>query len=456
MNIGEYSVERPVISWLIVIILVFGGLWAFENMGKLEDPAFTIKLAKIITLYPGASAQQVQDEVTYHIEDALQRMEQVKHIKMSISRPGMSDIQIEFKDKYRAEDFPGIYDELRRKIADMKSKLPPGAQDPMIIDEFGDVYGIYMALTGQGYSWRDLWDLADRLKRELVLVTGVRKVIIGGAQQEVVYVDISRARMGELGISPARIAETLAAQNVVSDAGQVQVGPEYVRVSPTGEFASVAEVGDVLIGSDDKKLVYLKDIADIVRAYEDVPSKMYYVDGRPALTLGISMQAGENVVAVGNRLERRLEELQSMIPAGMELTEIYNQPVEVDDSVSGFVVSVGQAVAIVIIVLLLFMGVRVGLIIGAVLLITVAGTLLIMHLSGIELQRISLGALVIALGMLVDNAIVIAEGILVRMQAGMRAAQAASEAVGKTIWALLGGTIIGILAFSAIGLSPDS
>jgi len=456
MNIGEYSVERPVISWLIVIILVFGGLWAFKNMGKLEDPAFTIKLAKVITLYPGASAQQVQDEVTYHIEDALQRMEQVKHIKMSISRPGMSDIQIEFKDKYRAEDFPGIYDELRRKIADMKSKLPPGAQDPMIIDEFGDVYGTYLALTGQGYSWRDLWDFADRLKRELVLVPGIRKLIIGGAQQEVVYVDISRSRLGELGISPARIADTLASQNVVTDAGQVQVGPEYVRVSPTGEFASVTEIGDVLIVSDDKKLVYLKDIADIVRAYEDVPSKMYYVNGRPALTLGISMQAGENVVAVGHRLERRLEELRGMMPAGMELTEIYNQPVEVDDSVSGFVVSVGQAVAIVIIVLLLFMGVRVGLIIGAVLLITVAGTLLIMHLSGIELQRISLGALVIALGMLVDNAIVIAEGILVRMQAGMRAAQAASEAVGKTIWALLGGTIIGILAFSAIGLSPDS
>jgi len=456
MNIGEYSVQRPVISWLIVIILVFGGVWAFDNMGKLEDPAFTIKVAKIITQYPGASAQQVQDEVTYHIEDALQRMEQVKHIKMSISRPGMSDIQIEFKDKYRAEDFPDIYDELRRKIADMKSKLPPGAQEPMIIDEFGDVYGVYLALTGQGYSWRDLWDLADRLKRELVLVSGVRKVIIGGAQQEVVYVDISRARLGELGISPAEIAGILESQNVVADAGRVRIGPEYLRVSPTGEFASVAEIGDVLIGSDDKKLVYLKDIADIVRAYEEVPSKMYYVNGRPALTLGISMQAGENVVAVGARLDRRLHELQGIVPVGMQLTQIYNQPVEVEGSVSGFVVSVGQAVAIVIIVLLLFMGVRVGLIIGAVLLVTVAGTLLIMHLNGIELQRISLGALVIALGMLVDNAIVIAEGILVRMQAGMRAAQAASEAVGKTIWALLGGTVIGILAFSAIGLSPDS
>ena len=456
MNIGEYSVRRPVISWLIIIILVFGGIWAFKNMGKLEDPAFTIKLAKIITLYPGASAQQVQDEVTYHIEDALQRMEQVKHIKMSISRPGMSDIQIEFKDKYRAEDFPGIYDELRRKIADMKSKLPPGAQEPTIIDEFGDVYGAYLALTGPGYSWRDLWDFADRLKRELVLVTGVRKVIIGGEQREVVYVDISRARLGELGISPAQIAGILESQNVVADAGQVRVGPEYVRISPTGEFTSVAEIGDMLIGSDEKKLLYLKDIADIVRAYEDVPGKMYYVNGRPALTLGISMQSGENVVAVGERLDRRIDELMGMIPVGMELTDIYNQPVEVDNSVSGFVVSVGQAVAIVIVVLFLFMGIRVGLIIGAVLLITVAGTLLIMHLSGIELQRISLGALVIALGMLVDNAIVIAEGIMVRMQSGMRAAEAASEAVGKTIWALLGGTIIGILAFSAIGLSPDS
>ncbi len=456
MNIGEYSVERPVISWLMVVILVFGGIWAFGKMGKLEDPAFTIKVAKIITLYPGASAQQVQDEVTYHIENALQRMGQIKHIKMAISRPGMSDIQIEFKDKYRAEDFPDIYDEVRRKIADMRSQLPPGAQDPMIIDEFGDVYGIYAALTGEGYSWRDLWDFADRLKRELVLVPGIRKVIIGGEQKEVVYVDVSRARLGELGVSPAPIAAILESQNVVVDAGQVQVGPEYLRVSPTGEFASVEEIGDVLIGSDDKKLVYLKDIADIVRAYEEVPSKMYYVNGRPALTVGVSMQSGENVVAVGKRLSQRMRELAETVPVGMELTQIYNQPVEVNNSVNGFVVSVGQAVAIVIGVLLLFMGLRVGLIIGAVLLITVAGTLLIMHLNGIELQRISLGALVIALGMLVDNAIVVAEGILVRMQGGMRAAQAASETVGKTIWALLGGTVIGILAFSAIGLSPDS
>ena len=222
MNIGEFSVKNKVTSWLLVIILVGGGIWGFESMGKLEDPAFTIKQAKVITLYPGATAQQVQDEVTYHIEDAIQRMEQVRHLKSTISRPGMSDITIEFKDKYRAEDFPNIYDELRRKIADMKDKLPPGAGSPIVIDEFGDVYGIYVALSGEGYSWRDLWDFADQLKRQLVLVDGVRKISIGGEQQEVVYVEMSRARLGELGIPVERIANILQSQNVVADAGNVR------------------------------------------------------------------------------------------------------------------------------------------------------------------------------------------------------------------------------------------
>jgi multidrug efflux pump subunit AcrB len=456
MNIGEYSVRTPVISWLLVIILVGGGLLSFDEMGKLEDPAFTIKNAMVITLYPGASAQEVKDEVTYHIEDAIQRLEQVKQIKMSISRPGVSDISIEFKDKYRADDFPNIYDELRRKIADMKSKLPPGAMEPMVIDDFGDVYGVYLALTGQGYTWRDLWDFADTLKQELVLVPGVRKVSIGGAQKEVVYVDISRARLGELGIAPTTIAQLLKSQNAVVTAGHGNVDRARLRIAPTGEQQSVAEIGDLLVASDEKKLVYLKDIADITRAYEQVPDQMYYLDGKPALTLGVSMQSGENVVAVGERLDARVRELLAKTPVGMQIKQIYNQPAEVQKSVSAFLVSVGQAVTIVIVVLLAFMGLRVGMIIGAVLLITVAGTLLLMYLDGIELQRISLGALVIALGMLVDNAIVVAEGMLVRMQAGMGAPDAARETVGKTIWALLGGTVIGILAFSAIGLSQDS
>jgi multidrug efflux pump subunit AcrB len=456
MSIGEYSVENKVISWLLVVIMVGGGLLAYQKMGKLEDPPFTIKSAKILTLYPGATALEVQEELTYHLEDAIQKMPQVKRIKMSVSRPGLSDILIDFKDKYTASDLPDIFDELRRKIADVRPSLPPGAQDPIILDDFGDVYGIYMVLTGDGYTWRDLYDTADAIKKQLVLVPGVRKVVIEGEQREVVYLDVSRSRLAELGIDLQQIASVLGSQNVVVNAGKVRVGDDYLRISPTGNFTSVQEMGDLLISGTDKTLVRLSDIATITRAYEEVPTKLYYVNGKPGLSIGISMAPGQNVVEVGRAVKREMDELQAVIPVGMEMVPVYDQPAEVEKSVSGFLVSVGQAVAIVIIVLLAFMGLRTGIVIGAVLLITVAGTLFIMNIFGIELQRISLGALVIALGMLVDNAIVVAEGMLVRMQAGMDATKAAGEAVGKTIWALLGGTVIGILAFSAIGLSTDN
>ncbi|MCB1731443.1 MAG: efflux RND transporter permease subunit [Halieaceae bacterium] len=456
MNIGDYSVKNRVISWLLVVIMVGGGLIAFERMGKLEDPAFTIKSAKIITLYPGATAREVQEELTYHLEDAIQKMPQVKRIKMSVSRPGLSDILVDFKDEYKSADLPNIFDELRRKIADVRPSLPPGAQAPIVLDDFGDVYGIYLMLTGEGYSWRDLYDTADAIKKQLVLVNGVRKVVIDGEQREVVYLDIPRSTVAEMGLDLSQIAAVLGSQNVVVDAGNVRVGDDYVRFNPTGDFQSVQEIGDVLISSSDRKLIRLKDFATITRAYEEVPGKMYYLNGQPGLSIGISMASGQNVVEVGRQVDKMLESLLPVVPIGMELETVYNQPEEVEKSVGGFIVSVGQAVAIVLLVLLAFMGLRTGIVIGAVLLITVAGTLFLMNVFSIELQRISLGALVIALGMLVDNAIVVAEGMQVRMESGMKATQAAAEAVGKTIWALLGGTVIGILAFSAIGLSPDN
>jgi multidrug efflux pump subunit AcrB len=456
MNIGEFSVENKVISWLLVVIMVGGGLMAYDNMGKLEDPAFTIKSAKILTPYPGATAREVQEELTYHLEDAIQKMPQVKRIKMSVSRPGLSDILIDFKDEYKADDLPDIFDELRRKIADVKPSLPPGAQAPIILDDFGDVYGIYTVLTGDGYSWRDLYDTADAIKKQLVLVPGVRKVVIDGEQREVAYLEVSRSRMAELGLDLQQIGDVLGSQNVVVNSGNVQVGDDYLRISPTGNFKSVQEIGDLLISANDKTLVRLSDFSSITRAYEEVPKKLYYVNGKPGLSIGISMAAGENVVEVGKAVNRTMDSLLSVIPIGMEMVSVYDQPAEVEKSVGGFLISVGQAVLIVIAVLLLFMGVRTGIVIGAVLLITVAGTLFLMNVFGIELQRISLGALVIALGMLVDNAIVVAEGMQVRMEAGMDARKAAGESVGKTIWALLGGTVIGILAFSAIGLSTDN
>ncbi|MCL6414334.1 efflux RND transporter permease subunit [Aestuariirhabdus sp. Z084] len=456
MGIAEYSIKNKVVSWLVVVILVGGGLGAYEEMGKLEDPEFTIKEAKVFTRYPGANPQQVNDEVTYHVEDAVQEMLQLDRIKMSISREGFSEVNIEFQDKYRKAQFPQIYDELRRKIGDMQHKLPPGAESSIVYDEFGDVYGIFYGLTGDGYSYRDLKDYADLLKKELVLVPGVRKVIIGGYVDEVVYIELSRNRMSELGIAPESIVNVLQSQNVVADAGRIRVDNDYIRVEPTGESKSVKDIGDILISSDERRLIYLKDLATVRRGYQEVPNKLTYINGVPGLTIGISMVSGVNVVQVGRDLEKRALELINLAPVGIEYTKIYNQAQEVENSVNGFIISVAQALVIVIVVLLFFMGLRVGLIIGAVLLITVCGTLWFMDMKAIELQRISLGALIIALGMLVDNAIVVAEGMLVRIRAGMDPIKAGNEVVGQTIWPLLGGTVIGILAFSAIGLSQDA
>ena len=455
MNIAEYSVTRKVTTWLLIILFLAGGITALQDISRLEDPEFTIKDAKVYTFYPGATPQEVEREVTYHIENAVQQLQQLKRVE-SISQNGFSEVTVKIKDKYKKEDFPNIWDELRRKITDAQSTLPPGANTSVVFDDFGDVFGLFYALSGEGYSYRELKDYADLLKEQLLLVPGVRKITIDGAQQEVVYLEISRANMAKLGISNINFQRVLKSQNLVSDSGNVRVADEYIRINPTGQLQSVQEIGELLISGANDSLVRIKDIATVRRAYENVPDKYTLFNGKPALTIGISMLPGENVVAVGERLDQRLAELQTVTPVGLNLEAIYDQPKIVDESVSGFIYNVIAALVIVIIVLLFFMGLHTGLIIGAILLITVAGTVWFMNFYGIDLQRISLGALIIALGMLVDNAIVVAEGMLIRIKRGDDPVQAAKEVVGSTMWALLGGTIVGIVAFAAIGLSDDS
>ena len=455
MNIAEYSVTKKVTTWLFIILFLGGGITALLDISRLEDPEFTIKEAKVYTLYPGATPQEVEREVTYHIEDAVQQLQQLKRVE-SISQNGFSEVTVKIKDKYKKPDFPNIWDELRRKVTDAQSSLPPGAQTSVVFDDFGDVFGLFIALTGEDYTYRELKDYADILKEQLLLVPGVRKITIDGDQKEVAYLDVSRANMARLGITPLQLHRVLKSQNLVSDSGNVRVGDEYIRINPTGQLVTVQEIGELLVGGKSDTLVRIKDIATVRRAYEEVPTKYNFFNGKPALTIGISMQPGENVVAVGERLDRRLQELQSVTPVGMKLDAIYNQPVIVDESVGGFIVNVVAALVIVIVVLLFFMGLRTGLIIGAILLITVSATVWFMNFFGIDLQRISLGALIIALGMLVDNAIVVAEGMLIKIKRGVDGTKAAREVVGSTMWPLLGGTIVGIVAFAAIGLSEDA
>ena len=410
----------------------------------------------VITNYAGASPRQVEEEVTLPVEKAIQSLPYVKNVT-SISSNGLSQVQVEMKPEYRASQLKQIWDELRHKMTDLQGQLPPGAGTIQVIDDFGDVYGILLAVTGDGYSYQDMKDYADYLTRELVLVEGVGKVTIGGQRQEQVLVEISRTRLASLGISPDRIFGLLQTQNTVNPAGKVRVGNEYIRIYPTGEFPSVQSMGDLLISDPGaSELVYLRDVASIERGYAEVPNHLYRFNGGPALTMGISFASGVNVVDVGARVDQRLAELEYQRPAGMALATVYNQPEEVDKSVSAFMLNLGEAVAIVIAVLLVFMGVRSGILMGGVLLLTILGTFIVMKMMDIELQRISLGALIIALGMLVDNAIVVTEGILVGMKRGLSKLDAAKEIVRQTVWPLLGATVIAIMAFAPIGLSDDA
>ena len=455
-GVAAYFIRNKVISWMLSLIFLIGGVAAFFGLGRLEDPAFTIKDAMVVTSYPGATPQQVEEEVTYPLEKAIQQLTYVDEVN-SISSRGLSQVTVTMKNNYGPDDLPQIWDELRRKVNDLKGQLPPGVNDPQVIDDFGDVYGILLAVTGEGYSYKELLDYIDYLRRELELVDGVSKVSVSGAQQEQVFIEISMKKISSLGLSPNTVFNLLSTQNVVSDAGAVRIGSEYIRIHPTGEFKNVEQLGDLILTEGGAQgLIYLKDVADVKRGYIEVPTNIIGYNGKLALNLGISFAQGVNVVAVGEAFDRRLAELKYQQPVGIDISEVYNQPKEVDKSVSGFVVSLGQAVAIVIVVLLFFMGLRSGLLIGLILLLTVLGTFIFMQYFKIDLQRISLGALVIALGMLVDNAIVVVEGILIGTQKGRTRMQAATDIVTQTKWPLLGATVIAVTAFAPIGLSEDS
>lgn len=441
---------------MFTLLLLIGGSVSYFDLGQLEDPEFTLKKAMVITMYPGASPQQVEEEVTFPIENAIQQLPYVDYVT-SISSNGKSQISVEMKSNYRKEQLRQIWDEMRRKINDLSPSLPSGVYPSTILDDFADVYGVMYSVTGDGYSYDELKDYVDFLKRELVLVKGVSKVTVAGEQQPQVMVEVSTRKLAQLGIAPSHIFQLLQSQNTVSNAGKIRVGDESIRLHPTGEFKDVKELETLLISKPGaSELIYLGDVAKVYREYAEVPNNVIRYNSQQALLIGVSFMSGVNVVDVGKHIDDHLASLEYQRPHGIDINSVYNQPQEVQKSVDGFIISLLEAIAIVIVVLLLFMGLKSGILIGGILLLTVLGTFIFMKLFAIDLQRISLGALIIALGMLVDNAIVVTEGILINLKRGQTKLKAAVNIVEQTKWPLLGATVIAVTAFAPIGLSSDA
>ncbi len=474
MNLAAVAIKNRNVTYFTVFLLVVGGMASFFALGQLEDPEYTVKTAVITTDYPGGSPEEVELEITDRIELALQELPQVKYLE-SFSRAGFSLVKVEIKSEYWSDQMPQVWDEMRRKVRDIEDLLPPGAGRPDISDDFGDVFGFQLALVGDGFTYAEMERWAKDLKKELGVVEGVARVDLWGIQHKIIYFDISQTQLSSLGLTDASIVATLNRQNMVVDAGSVDHQTRRFRIAPTGTFkdptdianlnvrASLAdELANLLVEvnrrmgtSRTSELVRLGDIGEIRRGYLEPPFTLMRFNGRPAIGLSITNRAGINVVDVGRRIDQRLDEIMPHLPVGIELSKVHWQSDIVAEAVNGFLVNFAQAVAIVLIVLTLAMGWRMGLIIGTALILTILASFILMAIWEIDLQRMSLGALVIALGMMVDNAIVVADGMSVRLQRGMGRKQAAIEAASQPAIPLLGATVIAVMAFYPIFASVE-
>ena len=450
MNVARNSIEKPLYTWIFILTCLVGGIWGFLTLGQLEDPAFTIKTAAIMTQYDGASAEQVAIEVTEPLESAIQKMAEVDKI-ISVNTPGVSIIEVEVKPTIKGPQLPQVWTRLRAKVSDAAARLPAGASAPFVNDSFGDVFGLYYAVTADGFSDAEKHDMATFLRRELLAVPGVADVSVAGLPEEAIYVEPDLALSTNQNIPPLTIIGAIANANSVLDAGSHN---DVMLQAPDGSD-SVNEIASLSVGVGGS-VISLADVASVKRSRVDDPSLMIRYNGAEAFTIGVAGLATENIVAVGKRVDQRLLELDAELPHGIKLQPIYQQHNVVEEASNAFLVNLAMSVSIVVVVLALFMGWRAAVVVGSTLLLTVLGTLLFMKFFSIEMERISLGALIIAMGMLVDNAIVVAEGMQTAMKRGLSSREAATEAASKTQVPLLGATVIGIMAFAAIGLSPDA
>ncbi len=453
-NLSEWALgNRPLVLFAMLAFAIIGA-WSYKHLGQSEDPPFTFKVMVVRTNWPGATAEQVSRQVTEPIEKALLNTGQYEFIR-SYSRPGESQVIFVARDSLRSKAIPDLWYQVRKRVGDIKPTLPREIVGPFFNDEFGDTFGNIYALTGQGFDYAVMRDYADRIQLELQRVPDVGKIELEGLQDEKVWIELSNTKLATLGVSLQQVQQALADQNAIAATSFFETPTDRVQLRVSGQFQSVEEIRSFPIQAGDRT-VHLGDIAEIKRGFADPASPKMRFMGEDAIGIAVAMKDGGDILKLGSTLDAEFERLQKTLPAGMQLRKVSDQPHAVEESVGEFVQVLTEAVVIVLLVSFFSLGLRTGLVVGVTIPLVLAMTFFVMHYFGIGLHKISLGALVLALGLLVDDAIIAVEMMATKMEQGYDRLRAASFAWESTAFPMLTGTLITAAGFLPIATAASS
>ncbi|WP_085702752.1 efflux RND transporter permease subunit [Pseudomonas sp. B15(2017)] len=453
-NLSEWALKHQSFVWYLMFVALLMGVFSYFNLGREEDPSFTIKTMVIQTRWPGATQEETLKQVTDRIEKKLEELDSLDYVK-SYTRPGESTVYVYLRDTTSAKDIPQIWYQVRKKIDDIRGQFPQGIQGPGFNDEFGDVFGSVYAFTADGLTMRQLRDYVEQARAEIRSVPGLGKIEMIGQQDEVIYLNFSTRKLAALGIDQRQVVQSLQSQNAVTPAGVIEAGPERISVRTSGQFASEKDLAEVNLKLNDR-FYRLADIAEITRGYVDPATPEFRFDGKPAIGLAIAMQKGGNVQEFGKALHKRIDEVTADLPVGVGVHTVSDQAVVVEEAVGGFTSALFEAVVIVLVVSFISLGVRAGLVVACSIPLVLAMVFVFMEYSGITMQRISLGALIIALGLLVDDAMITVEMMVTRLEMGESKEEAATFAYTSTAFPMLTGTLVTVAGFVPIGLNASS
>ena len=453
-NLSEWALKHQSFVWYLMFVAVVAGIFSYINLGRAEDPSFAIKTMVIQSKWPGATVDETRLQITDRIEKKLEELDSLDYVQ-SYTRPGESTVFVFLKDTTKADAIPHIWYEVRKKIGDIRGDFPQGIQGPGFDDEFGDVYGTIFAFTGDGFTMRQLRDYVEQVRTGIRDVPNRGKVMTIGEQDETFYLDFSTRKLAALGLDQQHILESLQEQNAVTPAGVIEAGPERMSVRTSGQFHSVEDLAAVNLRVNDR-FYRLADIAEITRGYVDPAAPMFHYNGKPAIGLAVAMIDGGNIQEFGKQLQQRIDDLTAQLPVGVGVHMVSNQAQVVEVAVSGFTSALFEAVVIVLAVSFISLGLRAGLVVAISIPLVLALVFVFMEFTGIAMQRVSLGALIIALGLLVDDAMITVEMMITRLELGETKEQAATFAYHSTAFPMLTGTLVTVAGFVPIGLNNSS